>query len=116
LKNILAQQSLIVSNASKHRNNPAFVADMISTVENSVARMQRLMEQMRSGVRSAPGDSILLAGLLREVIDSRSTFQPVPKSIFTTSKTETAHEDLGDCRVEADRDRLTTVFSHLIQN
>ena len=29
------------------------VADMLSTVENSVARMQRLMEQMRSGSRGA---------------------------------------------------------------
>ena len=46
LKNILAQQSLMVANAQKHRNNPAFVDDMLSPVENSEGRMQRLMDQM----------------------------------------------------------------------
>ena len=108
LKNILAQQSLIISNAARHRNNPAFVDDMISTVENSVGRMQRLMEQMRSGIRSAPTDNVALADLLHEVIDGRTTVEPVPQADFGS--------DTGTCRVEADRERLATVFNHLIQN
>ncbi|MCZ6829565.1 MAG: PEP-CTERM system histidine kinase PrsK, partial [Gammaproteobacteria bacterium] len=41
LKNILAQQSLIVSNAEKHKDNPAFIDDVIGTVRNSVERMTR---------------------------------------------------------------------------
>ena len=55
LKNILAQQSLIVSNAEKHIHKPEFVDDVIDTVRNSVARMTRLMEQMRSGSRGGFG-------------------------------------------------------------
>lgn len=111
LKNILAQQSLIVSNAAKHRNNPAFVDDMISTVDNSVSRMHRLMLQMRSGIRSAPADRIALASLLREVIAGRASARPVPRAEFA----EEGH-DLDECAVNADKDRLATVFNHLIQN
>lgn len=106
LKNILAQQSLIVSNAAKHRNNPAFIDDMISTVENSVTRMHRLMEQMRSGVRSSEAESVELACILQEVIAQRGSARPVP----------TAEFPLDDCQVEADHERLATVFNHLVQN
>ncbi|RLA52206.1 MAG: PEP-CTERM system histidine kinase PrsK, partial [Gammaproteobacteria bacterium] len=60
LKNILAQQSLIVSNAEKHRNNPAFIDDVINTVHNSVERMSRLMEQMRKGERGNNRQQIAL--------------------------------------------------------
>lgn len=116
LKNILAQQSLIVSNASKHRDNPAFVTDMISTVENSVARMQRLMTQMRSGIRSTSADSICLPELLCEVIQARAVMRPAPCGLFA-GQDDTPKDDFNaKCAVEADRERLATVFSHLIQN
>lgn len=116
LKNILAQQSLIVSNAAKHRDNPAFIDDMISTVENSVLRMQRLMEQMRSGIRSAPADSVPLAGLLREVVEDRAATRPPPRAEFTTPEDARDECSIEDCTVRADRERLATVFNHLIQN
>ena len=47
LKNLAAQLSLIVSNAEKHKRNPAFVDDAISTIANSTGRMQRLIEQLQ---------------------------------------------------------------------
>lgn len=106
LKNILAQQALLVSNAARHRNNPVFIDDMISTVDNSVARMRRLMEQMRSGVRSGPAGTVQLADLLTDIIHIRASCLPLPSADFCT----------GDCAVNADRERLATVFSHLIQN
>ena len=107
LKNILAQQSLIVSNAAKHRDNPAFIDDMIATVENSVNRMQRLMEQMRSGVRSADAKRIDLTALLRDVVAQRASTSPSPTAELATDNA---------CHVEADRERLATVFTHLVQN
>src|SRR5690606_553751 len=90
---------------ARHRNNPAFVDDMIATVENSVARMQRLMEQMRSGLRSSTADEVALGSLLQQVIDGRGNARPLP-----------AGELAADLRVEADSERLATVFNHLIQN
>ncbi|MFN2288613.1 MAG: XrtA/PEP-CTERM system histidine kinase PrsK, partial [Chromatocurvus sp.] len=106
LKNILAQQSLIVSNAARHRDNPAFIDDMIATVDNSVTRMQRLMEQMRSGVRSSEAACVELADLLREVIAQRSKTRPQPIADFP----------VDPCHAEGDRERLGTVFNHLVQN
>ncbi|MEZ5556102.1 XrtA/PEP-CTERM system histidine kinase PrsK [Haliea sp.] len=106
LKNILAQQSLIVSNAAKHRHNPAFIDDMIATVDNSVARMQRLMEQMRSGMRSVSAADVELEPLLRQVVEGRSSARPIPS---LAGLDHPVH-------VEADSERIATVFNHLIQN
>ena len=106
LKNILAQQSLIVSNAEKHKGNPAFIEDVLRTVENSVGRMRRLMEQLRSGIRGSEPQVFDLAQLLSEVIERRSSQQPRP----TKEKME------AGVNVRADRDRLSTVFGHMIQN
>jgi len=106
LKNILAQQSLIVSNAEKHKDNPAFIEDMIGTVHNSVERMTRLMEQMRSGERDSGPQQISLCQLLQAAIEQRVRHEPRPA--------------MGGCDdrllVEADGEHLTTVFTHIIQN
>jgi putative PEP-CTERM system histidine kinase len=106
LKNILAQQSLIVTNAKKHRQNPAFIDDVIHTVENSVTRMTRLMEQMRSGERGFSPSDINLSTVLSRVITQHSKQQPVPVLESIDS----------DPIVYADRLQLTTVVGHIIQN
>ena len=49
LKNLIAQLSLVVSNAARHKNNPQFMEDAIQTVENSVTKMNRMLAQLRSG-------------------------------------------------------------------
>ncbi len=106
LKNILAQQSLIVANAERHKHNPAFVDDVIETVRNSVERMTRLMAQMRQGTRGGHREVFDLNQILQEVADRRSSHRPVP---------ELALPDVPLC-VEADREQLATVFGHLVQN
>ncbi|MFK8048156.1 MAG: XrtA/PEP-CTERM system histidine kinase PrsK [Halioglobus sp.] len=106
LKNILAQQSLMVSNAEKHKTNPEFVDDMIATVSNSVSRMTNLMEQMRSGVRGSEPESVDIGELVEEVVAARLDTAPVPS--LTTST--------DNIQIRANRERLHTVFSHLIQN
>lgn len=106
LKNILAQQSLMVANAEKHKTNPEFVDDMISTVNNSVTRMTNLMEQMRSGVRGSEPMQVNLNELLREVLATRTNEQPTP-SLSVSS---------DEISIMANRERLHTVFCHLIQN
>ena len=47
LKNLIAQQSLVVKNAAKHKDNPEFVEDAIQTIDNSVNRMNNLLTQLR---------------------------------------------------------------------
>ncbi len=106
LKNILAQQSLIVANAEKHKHKPAFVDDMIMTVNNSVSRMTRLMEQMRSGMRSGNAEELRLDDILGRVVASRSIQQPAPQLLI----------EAANLKLLADEERLSTVFGHLLQN
>lgn len=109
LKNILAQQSLIVANAEKHKHNPEFVEDVIATVKNSVARMTGLMAQMRSGARGTESKLIDLGVLLERVVASAQGRDPVPELNMMST-------DDGDVHVCADAEQLGTVFGHIIQN
>jgi len=106
LKNILAQLSLIVSNAQKHKNNPEFIDDMVDTVNNSVNRMTNLMIQLRSGTRQTEQSDVELAELLRIVLAQCRLRAPIPELILVD----------GKFTLTCDRDRLKTVFEHLIQN
>jgi len=106
LKNLLAQQSLLIANAEKHKHNPAFVDDMVHTIKNSVTRMERLMQQLRTGARSAPASSVQLDELLDELALAYSDRQPQPQLL---QRTQGLH-------VDADRERLRTVLGHLLQN
>jgi putative PEP-CTERM system histidine kinase len=47
IKNLSSQLGLILSNARRHGANPEFQADVLHTVENSVARMNKLMSQLK---------------------------------------------------------------------
>ncbi len=107
LKNILAQQSLIVSNAEKHKHKPEFVDDVINTVKNSVERMTRLMEQMKSGIRGNSTQVINLFALLSDINSAHSTRKPSP-SLGTPPE--------EPIFVRADKEQLSTVFGHIIQN
>ena len=49
LKNLVAQLSLMLRNAERHRNNPEFQRDMLATVQNVVEHMNKLMLQLRTG-------------------------------------------------------------------
>ena len=106
LKNILAQLSLVVANARKHKSNPEFIDDMVDTVSNSVDRMSNLMAQLRSGATGRKQELFSLAGLLRSVVADNGLRLPAPKLVILD----------GRLQLECDRDRLHTVFEQLIQN
>ncbi|MCB1843423.1 MAG: PEP-CTERM system histidine kinase PrsK [Halioglobus sp.] len=106
LKNILAQLSLVVTNAQKHKHNPAFVDDMVDTVSNSVNRMSNLMAQLRSGGRTTGAQELKLSELLEAVVEECRLREPQPQF----------EADSGVYFVHCDRDRLHAVFGHLIHN
>jgi putative PEP-CTERM system histidine kinase len=106
LKNILSQQSLIVSNSARHRGNLEFFDEVIDTVSNSVERMTDLMHQMESGMRGSDPESLDLSSLLEEVVTARKKTLPWP--ILTPPAQK--------LWVAADRQQLSTVFGHIIQN
>ncbi len=106
LKNVLAQQSLIVSNAQKHRDNPQFIDDVITTIENSVERMQRLLKQMKSGDRVNSVKPTSIKNALEHSLKNREKSLPIPN----------LESCIEDPLINADTHQLTTIFEHLIQN
>ncbi len=106
LKNILGQQSLIVSNAEKHKHKAAFVDDVISTVDNSVNRMKSLLEKLREQQTDEDFNAVDLASALLDASLLRPHALPHP----TLSKTD------KPILIKANRDKLVRVFGHLIQN
>ncbi len=110
LKNLVAQLSLVVNNASRHKNNPEFMEDAIKTVDYSVSKMNRLLSQLRQNRSISPTPNqkkrINLHSLITDVITERNHQKPQPTY------------QASDCNifVAADHDRLSAVFEHLIQN
>ncbi len=106
LKNLIAQQSLIVQNAAKHKGNPAFVEDAMATIDNSVGRMSKLLQQLQSGDTSGPRQRVRIATAVAEAIDRCRGREPVPEIV----------DDSDDLHVWIDRERFATVLAHLIRN
>jgi putative PEP-CTERM system histidine kinase len=106
LKNLVAQLSLLVSNAERHKHNPAFIDDGILTIQHSVNKMNRLLGQLRSGMRDGPRTLLDLMVVLREVVVSMSAGRPAPELNGVES----------DLYIMADPERLASIVGHIIQN
>jgi putative PEP-CTERM system histidine kinase len=106
LKNIIAQQSLLVRNAARHKADPAFVDDLVETVENSVRRMQRLLEQLKRGQGREVTERVALGKLLFEVARQHRDRAPVPE----------VHPVDPAIRLHTNRERLSAVLGHLVAN
>jgi putative PEP-CTERM system histidine kinase len=107
LKNLVAQLSLLLRNAQKHKHNPAFQDDMLDTIESSVSKMNRILMQLRSGglpvERPAP---VRLDEIVARAVASKSAYRPEPSL-------HVVDEDLW---VTANAERLERVVGHLVQN
>ncbi len=106
LKNLIAQQSLVVKNAARHKHNPEFIEDAISTVDNSVRRMSRLLEQLRQGEAPEVARRLDLAALCEDVAAQCSPRQPGVNVAVES----------GELQVRASRDGLATVLGHVVRN
>ncbi len=106
IKTIIAQLSLLVKNAEKHKHNPAFVDDMIHTTQHTVDKMDHLLRQIRNPEREEEQDDVELGSVLMEVYREHKTSSPVP--ILE------APEQL--ILVHASRDQLKSAIGHIVQN
>jgi len=107
LKNLVAQLSLLLRNAQRHKHNPEFQEDMLGTIESSVAKMNRILMQLRSG--GLPVEHpvpVPLAEVVERAISSKRGYLPCPVL------------DLADRTmwVTASEERLERVVGHLVQN
>ena len=105
LKNLAAQLALIVSNAERHRRNPEFVDDAISTVANAARRMERLIEQLHAREERGTVRRVSLAELARLAVERSSLQRPVPELQVT-----------NDAAVRIDPERFVAAVEHLVRN
>ena len=106
LKNLVAQLSLMLRNAERHRDNPEFHRDMLETVAHVVARMNALMLQLRTSatpVESAR--SVELAPIVQRVCDAKAMGRRNVDVKLMRGVHALGHED-----------RLEHVIGHLVQN
>jgi putative PEP-CTERM system histidine kinase len=105
LKTIIAQFSLLLRNAAKHKANPAFIDDMLATTDHAVGQMSKLLNQLRSREDREPIELDLIE-IVHQVVDERAEQRPEP-----VLETNLAH-----LTVKADPTRLAAVVSHVVQN
>jgi len=106
LKNSVAQLQLLVANAGRHRNDPAFVDDAISTISNAVERMKRLIEQLQDRDAHGQERDVDLASIARAAVQRGKTRRPEV----------VVRGDLPSCVVRADPERLTVTLEHVLRN
>ncbi len=108
IKNMVGQLSMVVSNAARHKNNPMFIDDAISTVENSVNKMNKLLIRLRGEGGADKKSPLNLCNLLEESIRTCATAGTLPVPILNCT-TEAI-------MITADKDRMSANMAHLIQN
>jgi putative PEP-CTERM system histidine kinase len=106
IKNLVAQLSLLLANAAKHKHKPEFQEDMLATIESSVARMNRMLMKLRETPDASASGIVDLAEMLNDVIRSKNAFSLKPNLEILTP-------GLG---IKGDRERLVRVVGHIVQN
>jgi putative PEP-CTERM system histidine kinase len=106
LKNLVAQLSLLIPNAHKHRNNPEFQQDMLDTVTHSVQKMKLMLQKLSRNDAPARPLPLFIDQLLQQAVSLKAAFEPRPQLRVETP----------GLRVLADWERLERVLGHLIQN
>lgn len=107
LKNVVAQLSLIDSNAQRHGSNPEFVQDAFGTVREAVSKMNRMLTSLAQAPTDLSGDEVVdICEIAREAVLRKGG--AVPKPHYTGPERGIA--------VRGSRDRLLSVIEHLLQN
>jgi putative PEP-CTERM system histidine kinase len=106
LKNAIAQQSLVVENAERHKRNPEFIDDSMETIKGSVVRMRRVLEHLKQGTVYPVMERVDVTKMVLRAEMQCSDREPVP--------TVTVPESSGF--VKANSDRLMSSLTHAIRN
>ena len=106
LKNSVAQLQLLVTNSQRHKHNPAFIDDAIETIDNTVDRMTRLIDQLRQSTAGHAVQVVRFDDLIRNAVDRCGLRSPAPQVDMQTDA----------IFVSADPQRLAAVVEHVIRN
>ena len=104
INNVIAQLALIGKNAERHKDNPAFVNDMIKTVHHATSRMQGLVQKFNPASKEQRS-AFLVSDLLSALYAECAHFQPLP--ILRVEQ---------DFTIDADKQRLLLALKNLVHN
>jgi putative PEP-CTERM system histidine kinase len=106
IKNLVSQLGLVARNAERHADNPEFRADMVVTLHESTARMNKMLARLshHSKGKSEPPQPVDLAAIARDLVTMRKHQHPL---VFG---------GLPSLWAMVDRGRLEQAMTHLIQN
>jgi putative PEP-CTERM system histidine kinase len=106
IKNLASQLNLIVSNAKRYIDDPEFQRDMLRTVEDAVARMNKLLGQLKAdtGPRAA------------RLVNPNNIISAVAAEFAGGPVAVESQDQAGPCAVAIDPDRLRSALTHLVQN
>ena len=107
VKNLSSQLGMMVSNIRRYSDHPEFRADMIRTLENSVGRLNGLLNRLRSdGGSVRPRDAVDPVPVVKAVVAELGKGSvPVEPDITN-----------DDVRVRMDTQDLHSVLTHLVTN
>ncbi|WP_372972004.1 XrtA/PEP-CTERM system histidine kinase PrsK, partial [Marinobacter sp.] len=107
LKTLIAQLSLLVKNAPRHRGNPEFFDDMIKTTDHAVRKMSNLVDHIRRPADETMVTEVVeLTEVVNHLAEHYSRRQPAPRVAGSP----------GKIHINADREQLYSILGHLIQN
>jgi putative PEP-CTERM system histidine kinase len=106
LKNIVAQQELVVANAQRFRHRPEFIDDAFATIRGGTERIKKVLEQLSTASRRAVPGRVDVSKVLIEVRSQCADRQPIPE-IDVQAQAAWVHMD---------RDELASVLLHLVRN
>jgi putative PEP-CTERM system histidine kinase len=107
LKNLVAQISLIVRNAEKHKYNPEFIDDSIVTLENVVNKIDSLLSQLKKGTVKTDNKIVInLAEIISDVYIQQGGNKPTLQLPEHPDKIE----------VFGEKEKFTAILGHLVQN
>lgn len=106
IKNLASQLGLVVSNARRYINDPDFREDMLLTLEESVASMNRLVAQLHVAGGNPPPQAIEPDAVISNLI----------QAVATVSRPVEARLGAGRSEVKINADQFRSALSHLITN
>jgi putative PEP-CTERM system histidine kinase len=106
IKNLVSQLSLVARNAERHAENPAFRADMVATLQDSVSKMNELLARLSQHNKSKAEEPRPTG--LRAIADAVAAARRGGHPVQVHGR--------SDILARADPARLVQALGHLVQN
>jgi putative PEP-CTERM system histidine kinase len=106
LKNIVAQQELVVANAQRFRHRADFIEDAFATIRSGTERIKKVLEQLQAGSHKPAPGRVDVSKVVMEIRSRCADRQPVPE----------IEKQSHAAFVHMNHDDFASVLFHLVRN